>query len=507
MEQRSTLLVRWLFLRGLAVVFAIAFVSIWVQVHGLVGSRGILPIGEFLDFVRERLGGPVPLRLPTLCWISASDRALDLQCGAGVSLSLALLVGFAPRLCLALLWGLYLSLAVAGQEFLSFQWDVLLLETAVFAIPYAPGTWRPGILRERPPSTVSVWLLRWLLFRLMFASGVVKLTSGDPCWCYGEFSALTFHYWSQPLPTVFAWYAHQLPLWAQQVSCVVMYAIEIGFPFLVFAGHRARQVAFAGLVLLQLLIALTGNYGFFNLLSILLCLPLLDDTPLARLFPRRFLERARLAAILPDSPGPPRSPRSGRSRRALRIAGASLAAIVVLFTGLEMLDRTRLLDLAGVESLPRPLVAAGDAIAPFRSLNDYGLVRVMTKRRLEIEIQGSDDGGSWKPYGFRWKPGPVDRAPGWVAPHMPRLDWQMWFAVFGPPRRSPWVERLLARILEGSPPVLALLGENPFPEKPPRFIRAMLHDYRFTTPEERTATGAWWSRADAGTFLSPRSLR
>ena len=490
----SFLLVRWVFLRGLAVVFAIAFLSLWVQVHGLVGSRGILPVADFLDFVRRRLGGAAPMRLPTLCWISASDRSLDLQCGAGVLLSLLLLVGIAPRLCLALLWALYLSLSFAGQEFLSFQWDVLLLETAAFAFLFAPGTWRPGFARERPPSTASLGLLRWLLFRLMFASGVVKLTSGDTCWCWPDLSALTFHYWTQPLPTAFGWYAHQLPRWAQQVSCAVMYAIEIGLPFLIFLGRRARQVAFVGLVLLQALIALTGNYGFFNLLSILLCLPLLDDRATARFLPRPVVEAAR---SFRDAPWP----------RALRIVGASLAVIVVLFTGAKMLDRTGLLERAGVDGLPAPLVDLEESIAPFRTLNDYGLFRVMTKQRLEIEIQGSDDGVSWKPYVFRWKPGPVERAPVWAAPHMPRLDWQMWFAALAPPRRSPWVERLLARIVEGSPEVLALLGENPFPTKPPRFVRAQGHDYRFTTPAEKAATGAWWARTDAGTFLGARSRR
>jgi hypothetical protein len=274
-----------------------------------------------------------------------------------------------------------------------------------------------------------------------------------------------------------------------------MYAIEIGLPFLMFAGRRARQVAFAGLVLLQLLIAITGNYGFFNLLTILLCLPLLDDRALARFLPRRLVESARSA--------PARAPEP----RALQIAGAIFAGVVVLFTGAKMLDRTGLLERAGVDGLPAPLVDVEESIAPFRSLNDYGLFRVMTKQRLEIEIQGSDDGVAWKPYVLRWKPGPLARAPGWVAPHMPRLDWQMWFAVFAPPRRSPWVERLLARILEDSPSVLALFGENPFPAKPPRFVRALLHEYRFTTPAEKAATGDWWARKDAGTFLGVRSFR
>ena len=491
----SFLLSRWLFLRGLALVFAIAFVSLRVQIDGLVGSRGILPIAEFLDYVRNAAGGARPDLLPTLCWLSAGDLSLHLQCGAGLLLSAALFLGFAPRLCLALLWALYLSLAVAGQTFLSFQWDILLLETAVFAFPFAPSTWRPGLAREKPPSWISLWLLRWLLFRLMFASGVVKLTSGDPCWGFGDLSALTFHYSSQPLPTVFAWYAAQLPLWAQRASCAVMYVIEIGLPFLVFVNHRTRQIACAGLVLLQILIALTGNYGFFNLLSILLCLPLLDDARLERFVPRRLAEKARV-------------PREAKpARRWVMFPAALLAAAVVLLTGVKLLANVGGLERFGVEELPEPLASVEEKIGPFRSLNDYGLFRVMTKDRLEIEIQGSDDGVDWKTYPFRWKPGPPSRAPAWVAPHMPRLDWQMWFAALAPPRRSPWLGALLERLLEGSPPVASLFAENPFPGRPPKFVRAVRFRYRFTTPDERVVSGDWWKREETGLFVPPRSRR
>jgi hypothetical protein len=276
--------VRWIFLRGLALVFGIAFVSLWVQIDGLIGSAGILPIGRFLEAVRRSAGDVGFLELPTACWWSASDLSLHLQCAAGVLLSLALLAGIAPRVVLALLWALYLSLATAGQLFLSFQWDVLLLETAVFAIPYAPGTWLPrwrgARAPEKPPSTVARFLVVWLLFRLMLASGWTKLVYGDPSWLDG--TALTFHYESQPLPTWFGWWAHQLPAWFQRLSCWVMYAIELGLPFLAFGPRVLRRVAFAGLVAFQLLIALTGNYGFFNLLTIVLCVPLLDDARAAR---------------------------------------------------------------------------------------------------------------------------------------------------------------------------------------------------------------------------------
>jgi hypothetical protein len=477
---------RWIFLRGLALVFLIAFLSLRAQIEGLIGSRGILPVAEFMERVRRFSSGVGFLELPTLCWWSASDAFLHLQCAAGVVLSLALFVGFAPRACLFLLWALYLSLATAGQDFLSFQWDVLLLETAVFAIPFAPGTWIPrwkgAIEREKPPSPAALFLVRWILFRLMIASAWTKLAYDDATWLDG--TAMTFHYWTQPLPTWFGWWAHQLPEWFQRASCLVMYVIELGLPLFLFGPRVLRLAAFAGLVFLQILIALTGNYGFFNLLTVVLCLPLLDDAILARWLPL----------------GAPREPQP--SGTVGRVVPMALAALVVLQTTCTLLVNVRHLD------QPPGWVAAVDrAIGPFRSLNDYGLFRVMTKERREIEIQGSDDGVEWKPYVFRWKPGDLDSAPAWVQPHMPRLDWQMWFAALGPPHRSRWFEPLLVRLLEGSPAVVGLFSESPFPDRPPRFVRALIHDYRFTTPSERSGGAGYWSRELLGIFAPPRSLR
>lgn len=486
------LLSRWIFLRGLALVFGIAFVSLWLQIDGLIGSRGIRPIAEYLGNVRRFSSDAGFLDLPTACWWSASDASLHLQCAAGVLLSLALLVGFAPRACIALLWALYLSLATAGQEFLSFQWDVLLLETAVFAIPFAPGTWIPrwtgGLAREKPPSPVALFLVRWLLFRLMLASGWTKLAYDDASWLDG--SALTFHYWTQPLPTWFGWWAHQLPAWFHRASCLVMYGIEIGFPFLAFGPRVLRVVAFAGLVLFQLLIGLTGNYGFFNLLTVVLCVPLLDDAIFERCLPRRIL--GLLGRAQPSQRGWTRA----------RLVQVALAALVVFQTTCTLLVNVRRLD-----EPPAWVVTVDRAIGPFRSLNDYGLFRVMTKERREIEIQGSDDGVAWKPYVFRWKPGDLHRAPAWVQPHMPRLDWQMWFAALGTRQRNRWFEPLLERLIEGSPPVLALFAETPFPDRPARFVRAILFEYRFTTPSERATGAGYWSREPIGTYAPARSLR
>ncbi|HMP83613.1 MAG TPA: lipase maturation factor family protein, partial [Verrucomicrobiota bacterium] len=288
------ILARWVFLRSLGVVYLIAFLSLWSQLAGLIGGNGILPAQQFMAAVGEQatlngVGIERFLMLPTLCWINASDGFLNFLCVSGSALALLLIVGIAPRLALALLWLLYLSLSVVGQTFLSFQWDTLLLEAGFFAIFYAPPQWLPGLSRESPPSRASAWLLRWLLFRLMFQSGVTKLLYDDPSWL--NLSALTLHYETQPLPTWIGWHAHQLPLWFQKFSCALMYFIEIVVPFFFFAPRRLRFVAAGATAFLMVLIGFTGNYNFFNLLTIALCIPLLDDAVLRALLPARLVKR------------------------------------------------------------------------------------------------------------------------------------------------------------------------------------------------------------------------
>lgn len=477
-------LARWLFLRGLGAVFAIAFISLWVQIDGLVGSRGVSPIAEFLERVRRFNGGLLLRELPTLCWWNASDGGLHAQCAAGLALSLALVIGFAPQAVLVLLWTVYLSLCVAGQQFLSFQWDVLLLETGFFAVFFAPRGWRPALARERSPSRWSLFALRWLLFRLMLASGAVKLASGDATW--RDLTALTLHYETQPLPTPMAWYAHHLPDGFQRVSCAIMFAIELFLPWFVFGPRGARRAAALAFVGFQLAIAITGNYGFFNLLTMLLCLPLLDDACLARIVPRGLARRVPISTV----------PIRGWSTA----LGWSFATSIAFLSCLMMGTRLG----PGFE-LPRPAAEIAEWLAPLRTVNTYGLFAVMTTERNEITIEGSRDGLVWKPYAFEYKPGEPGRAPPWVAPHMPRLDWQMWFAALGRARDNPWFQRLLQRLLEGSPPVTALFAENPFPEAPPRYVRARFERYLFTDEAQHSSQGAWWSRADRGFYCPPVS--
>lgn len=463
-----------LFTRLLGICYFVAFVSFWVQADGLVGARGILPVGRFLDWVRSQTGPERFALLPTLCWVSSSDTFLHGLCGAGALAALCLAGGLLPAVSAAVAWALYLSVAIAGQVFLEFQWDYLLLETgllAIFLVSPRKGRFGAGLAA----SPVALWLLRWLLFRLTFSSGWVKLASGDPSWRH--LSALRFHYETQPLPPWTAWFLHQLPASSQAVSAVFLFFVELVVPFLFFAPRRLRVFACAMTVLLQALIAATGNYAFFNLLTVALAVLLLDDQSL----PVRWASRA------PDA--------AAATRPWPRPVLAAVACVAVLASSLEFaatLDRSL--------TLPRPVVAAVRRLGALRSFNGYGLFMVMTTERPEILVEGSRDGIDWRPYEFRWKPGDPARRPRFVAPHQPRLDWQMWFAALGGYEDNRWVESFLGRLLEGSPAVLGLLASNPFPEGPPRFVRATVYDYRFTDSTERRRTGAWWKRRELGPY-------
>ena len=267
---------RRFFLRALGVIYLIAFVSFWIQADGLVGHDGIIPVASWLEQVRNRFGAEAYLLFPTLCWLNSSDWFLHVLCAIGAGLSLLLIFEVVPVVCLTLLWLSYLSISVAGQLFMNFQWDDLLLETGFLTIFLAPLRWLPSRRLESPTSPWAHFLLRWLLFRLMFMSGVVKLTSGDESWW--NLSALRYHYETQPLPTPLAWWAHQLPAWFQASSTIVMFAIELVAPFLLFCPRPLRLIGVASILTFQALIALTGNYCFFNLLTAALCLLSVDDS-------------------------------------------------------------------------------------------------------------------------------------------------------------------------------------------------------------------------------------
>ncbi|MCZ6636244.1 MAG: lipase maturation factor family protein [bacterium] len=468
-----------LFLRFLALIYLIAFTSFWSQAEGLIGSQGILPAQGYLDRIQNHFGFVNFWQFPTLFWLGASDIHLHLVCAMGAVVSVAALIFPGFWFLWASLWFFYLSLSTVGQTFLSFQWDALLLETGFLTLFLVPVTgWRSP---TPPPTRLVSWLFRFLLFRLMFSSGVVKLTSGDTTWW--DLSALTFHYFTQPIPNLTAWYVHQLPDGIHALSSIGMFGIEILVPFLFFAPQRLRLTACILQVIFQLAILLTGNYTFFNLLTLTLCIWLIDD----RTWPGN---RKRIST---SKPAKKRHPRP--------------AWIAIFFTLFTLLITTMLFTRSTFRletPWPEPVYALYEAQAPFHILNSYGLFRVMTTERPEIILEGSADGTTWKPYYFYYKAGDPTVPPPFVAPHQPRLDWQMWFAALrGDARNTPWFLNFCARILEGSPPVLHLLSHNPFPEAPPPYFRARLYHYAFTSFQEKNRTGHWWKRTLKGDFLSP----
>jgi len=463
-------LVSWLFLRGIGLIYLAAFASFGVQALGLIGSQGILPLKDFLDAIHAQYGTNGYWLAPMVFWLDSSDFIIETVCWAGAGLSLLLICNILPRLCLLLLYALYLSLTLGGQDFMSFQWDIFLVEAGFLTLVMSFA------------QVQGIWLLRWLIFRFMFMSGCVKLLSGDPNWA--NLAALSYHFLTQPLPTPFAWYAAQIPAHILRYMTGAVFIVELVLPFLTFCPRRLRFVFAFGTLLLEACIFLTGNYNFFNLQTMLLCLPLFDDAAIQKILPQR-LTRLRK----------PKERRRGRIRDSL----ATMLTLLIVFDSLVQMGMR-----FGHEPVFPSTVIYG-ILEPLHIVNTYGLFAVMTTKREEIIIEGSNDGVTWKEYSFRYKPGDVKRAPLWNIPHQPRLDWQMWFAALEPPGASPWFAHFLQRILENSPPVMVLLEKNPFPDKPPLYVRAMFYDYTFAGPKDKE-NGIWWDRTPLGFYLPPVSL-
>jgi len=471
LEAERYTLVSWVFLRLFGAIYVAAFASLAVQILGLIGRAGILPLSGYLGAARQVLGGSAYRLLPTLFWVNSSDTALVAGTVVGVLLGLLVVVDRWTLPALVALFALYLSYVHAGQDFMSFQWDALLLETGFLAIFLTGG------------SRIAVWLFRWLVFRYLFLAGIVKLLSGDPTW-HG-LTALEYHFWTQPLPTPLAWYAAQLPSWALAAGTAATLMIELGSVFLIFLPRRLRAGAACCVLLLQSMVVLTGNYNFFNLLTMLLCVFLFDDAALRRVVPRSLSSWAESRVPLPG-------------HRATLIAAA--LALIVVPVGLNRIWQTFMrTDLPVLGALTR-------AVSPLFIVNSYGLFAVMTTTRPEIVIEGSEDGQVWREYVFRYKPGPLSRPARWNIPHQPRLDWQMWFAALGSAPDNLWFVSLMRRLLEASPSVLGLFDSNPFADRPPRFVRAQLYDYRFADRQWRQRWGQWWVRRPEGPYFPQVSL-
>ncbi len=464
-------MVAGLFLRLLGLIYIAAFASLAVQITGLAGSQGILPVTDLLRDATATYGQWRYLRLPTLFWIDASDLALQATTVAGVVCGLLLALNVLPRLMLVLLFVLYLSLFQAGQVFMNFQWDYLLLEAGFLGI-FLPGG-----------SRIVIWLYRWLLFRLRFLSGASKLLSGDPSW--SGLTALNFYFETQPLPHVGSWYAHQLPEWLLRAGTGAALFTELVVPFMMFLPRPWRLFAAWATILMQLLIILTSNHNFFNLLTLALCLFLFDDQALRRILPGMKGYRFRLAPRpLRPALAPVRALLLGGTATLLVVVSGSLAA--EMFLG---------------RRAPEPLATLEEWTFPYQLAHRYHVFPTITTERLELVVEGSTDGVTWKRYPFRYKPGDPLEAPRFIVPHQPRLDWMAWFVPLGHPMNARWYNNFLQRLREGSPEVLALLRENPFLDGPPRYLRASLWQYRFTAPATRDATGAWWTVTYRGPFL------
>ncbi len=456
-----------LWLRLLGLIYLIAFASLWPQVTGLIGVRGVAPAAQLLTAMRAQYGARAFYYVPSLYWLQMSDAALVLLCLFGCLTSILLMLRIFSRTAAALCFVLYLSLSTVGQPFTSFQWDALLLEC--------------GFLAIFAGAPCLVWAYRLLLFRLMFESGWVKIASHDPNW--RSYHALRFHFVTQPLPNPVAYYAHHAPPALLDALTFLAVAIEFVAPLLLFCPRRARWAGTGMLILLQLGILVTGNYAFFNLLSLALCLWGLDDFILAPM--TRFLQWRY-----------PRWPVNGRVPF-WRAAGNLIIGLLVMLGLLQLLEAAA--PIAGSTISPLRWVQ------PFEIVNSYGLFAVMTTTRPELIIEGSNNQTDWREYQFPYKPGNTHRGLPWVAPYQPRLDWQMWFAALGEYQSNTWVGGLLYRILTGEQSVYRLLDRPPF-QSPPRYLRVLLYDYTFTTSAERARTGAVWHRELRGTWFGPVSL-
>ncbi|MBX7101207.1 MAG: lipase maturation factor family protein [Myxococcaceae bacterium] len=440
-------------LYGLTALVAVA--SFWAQLPGLIGSGGIWPAALALD--SQRAGGAAVLEVPTLAWLSSSDLMLHALCAAGCLASVLVAALVRPRLALVVLYVSWLSLIHVGGPFLAFQWDILLAESALALIPFAGPFPRPWARA----------LVAFLAVKVTLSSGLVKLLSGDESW--RDLTALTYHWWTQPLPTWSSVLLARLPLWAQQGLCGAMFMLELGAPVLALGPRRARLASAAGMIALQVGLFAAGNYSYFNVLTAALCLPLLDDRALAAL---------RLWPVAPAQPRPP--------GRAVDVAGWALAAAMILWSALAFTGR--------LSAAPRPVLSALERLHPFLLNSGYGAFAVMTKTRPEIVLEGSRDGVEWTPYEFPWKPGALTRRPAFVAPLQPRLDWQMWFAALGDCGGNPWLVRAQQRLLEGAPEVEGLFAS--VPPNHPNFLRTRVFEYRFAPP----GSPAWWTRTETGPY-------
>ncbi len=504
---------RWLSLRALGCIYFSAFFSLVFQIRGLIGPDGILPANEYLQAVAHSLHYSRGVWFaPTVLWLSSSGHTLTVVCWVGMVASLLLVLNVWPRGMLVICFVCFLSFVSAAQDFSSYQSDGMLLEAGFIAFFFAPPGARPGFGLASPPSHASLFLLQWEWFRIYFESGVAKIIGGDPEWRH--FTAMDEYYQNGPLPTWIGWYVQHLPHWFHASSVAATLALELGLVWMMFLPRRWRIVCFFIVTPWELGIILTANYTFLNYLVLTLGVLLLDDRFMLRFFPRWKKHAVAGPRVIMPSSEPSESPEQQRFstepkqaqqtqtqnwrdslRRRFNLVKVSVVGIVLMWifyaTTAELMWM--------FYPLPLP-TAPVEALEPFRIANRYGLFGIMTRGRYEIEFQGSADGKTWVEYPFRYKPQDPSKPPGIYAPYQPRFDWNLWFASLGSWQDYPIVPRTEVRLLSNDKDVLSLFRSNPFPQSPPRKVRAVIWQYWFTTMAEKRVTGLWWRRQFLGLY-------
>ncbi len=453
--------------RLLGFIYFFAFGAFLFQIKGLLGKNGILPITEYLSYFYRHSFVKRLFYIPTIFWWKATDQALMGVTFLGTFLSAMLMLGFYPSICLGLLFLLYLSIVSVGQDFLSFGWESFLLEITFYTF------W----LSLTPVPNLMMWIcLNFLLFRFHIQAGAVKLQSGDKTW--RNLSALGFHYQSQPLPNTWAWYVYKWPEGFHKASTFLMFITELMIPIGLFLTDDIRAgvgIAFIGL---QFFIWLTGNFSYLNHLT--------------AAFSIIAFSNAYLSFFIQPEPAPPSH----------WLLVALISVIGTIFLILQMLRFWQ-----HFQPYRRFLNQWLYWIGSFHLVNRYGLFAIMTTKRYEIVVEGSEDGKIWKEYLCWYKPSEVTRRPRRISPYQPRLDWQMWFLPFDNFEGEAWFQSFLYHLLKGNQEVLKLIRFNPFPDHPPTYIRAVMYDYQFSTYQQKKEKGWWWQREFMGLYSPILTLK
>jgi hypothetical protein len=414
------------------------------------------------------------LELPTLFWFGCTDNGMLIFAWVGVALSLVILAGYANAILMTILWAMYMSIVHIGQIWYGYGWEIQLLETgflAIFLCPLLDGRPFP---KSRPPILV-IWLFRWLGFRIMVGAGLIKLR-GDQCW--RDLTCMFYHYETQPIPNPISRYLHFAPHWFHRIETLWNHFIELVVPWFSFGPRIARHIAGALLVLFQIFLIVSGNLSFLNYLTIIPFLACFDDTLLRHILPKALVRRAERAAEQSELS---RTNNAISVALAILIAYLSVAPITNLISGHQLMNYSfSRLDL----------------------VNTYGAFGIVGRERDEIIFEGTDDAvisgeTKWKEYEFIAKPGDPNRRPAFIAPYQPRIDWQIWFAAMAMPTDYPWTFHFVWKLLHNDQDTLSLLANNPFPDKPPHFVRARLYRYHFAPPGEND----WWRRELIGEWM------